>query len=121
MKEEINVLIKTRGTRLEDIERAQLVVTNHGALIKNLHGAVAPGNDLCCNLTKMTVTTERVDLHFPEGECCDMGAAVLLCTLVSPSVTIIQTWSCERLDTRYQKTEDGWKGLQNHILPKHHE
>lgn len=26
MKEEINVLIKTRGTRLEDIERAQLCI-----------------------------------------------------------------------------------------------
>lgn len=112
--EEINALITTSDTSREEIERAALVVSSRGALIKNRHGRNAPDNRLGCNLTKMTVTSDLVQLHFPADECCDMDGAVKLATCARPTITGIQTWSGEKRDTAYLKTDGEWKG----ILPR---
>ena len=108
--EEISALITTSDTSREEIERAALVVSSRGALIKNRHGRTAPDNRLGCNLTKMTVTSDLAQLHFPADECCDMGGAITLATRACSTITTIQTWSGEKQDTRYQKTGDEWEG-----------
>ena len=107
----ITALIATHETTHEEKIRAELVVSPHGALTKNRHGKIAPDNNLCCHLTKMTVTDDEVNLHFPDGECCDMGAAIKLATCATPSVLRIQTWSGEKRDTGYIKEGSEWKSL----------
>jgi len=112
---EINALIRTRNTTPEDLERASLVVTKRGVIIKNRNGkCTRPDNDLVCTLTAMVVTSEVVELRFPEHECCSMTAAVHLAACASPSATQVQTWSGEKQDTIYVKAGEEWKAVRPH-------
>lgn len=109
MNTELSVLVSTDGITDGEIHEASMVVTRRGRLIKNRHGKTAPDNDLCCDLVAMRVTDDWVKLFFPDGECCDMKAAINLATHASPSVKYIQTWSGEKQDTRYQKNGNEWE------------
>jgi len=104
----IYALISTASTPLEETAQAPIVVTKRGALLKNRHGKVAPDNRLGCDLLKMTVSSQMVQLYFPAGQCCDMQGAICLATSASPSIATIYTWSGDQQDTCYQKTSNEW-------------
>ena len=108
---EVTALIPDDFTTREAIDEAVLVVTRQGSLIKNKHGKTARDNRLQCNLVKMTITEDQANLHFPEGECCDMQGAINLATSARPSVTLIQTWSGDEKDTNYLRTGDHWNSF----------
>lgn len=103
------VLIANHETTPEEISKADIVVTNRGALIKNRHGLTARENDLQCVLTQMTVGDGLVHLHFPDGHTCGMWPAIELGTAVLPSVSIIQTWSGDKPDTVYFRDGGAWQ------------
>jgi hypothetical protein len=108
---EINALIRTTKTPVEEVDAAEIVVTKRGELIKNRNGKTAPENFLCCTLSKMTVTPEAVHLHFPPNQCCDMKSALTLSTCASPTITLVQTWSGKKKDTSYVKSGDEWRAI----------
>jgi hypothetical protein len=109
--EERHALIIDYQTSHEEITSADLVVTRSGALVKNRYGKTAPDNNLRCSLTKMVVTSALVKLFFPEGECCDMQAAVRLATRACETVEHIQTSSGQAADTCYLKRGGEWVGI----------
>lgn len=113
LNEEISALIRTHETTREEIDRASLVVTASGAIIKNRNGKLTdPTNNLVCTLDAMNIKDDIVHLHFPEHECCDMNAAIRLANCAHPSVTAIQTWSGEKQGTCYATIDGRWKALR---------
>lgn len=104
----MNVLIKTKHTPKAAIGCAPIVVTNNGAVVKNVFGSRVPGIDLGCELKAMHSRGGVVELYFEEGDCCDMESAVALAECVIPVVHTVQTYSGNKPDTVYRKSEQGW-------------
>lgn len=46
------------------------------------------------------------EIHFPPFHCCDMDGCIKLFTAIDPKVKDIQTYSGEKMDTRYTYSFD---------------
>lgn len=47
----------------------------------------------------------RVELYFPEGQCCDMTGAILLCRMIDSEVKVIPTFAKGRQETVYMMVD----------------
>lgn len=56
----------------------------------------------------------RGELHFPEGNCCDMTGAIALFTSIHPEVELIVTYAGKETDTAYRKFSTGWAAKMPH-------
>jgi hypothetical protein len=67
--------------------------------------------DLVCRLIRIDVGREAVHLYFPEGDCCDMRAAIALARAVRPRCDVVQTWSGDKADTCYECFSGHWRSF----------
>jgi hypothetical protein len=67
-------------------------------------------NRLMCNVVSLAYdfTKHTGQIHLLAGDFCDMSGCVAVFEGIDPKVTAIDTFSGERVDTKYRKEGGGW-------------
>jgi hypothetical protein len=68
---------------------------------------------LVCECEKLVFPVDSmiVEMHFPDGDCCDMTGAIKVAEMLRPGVKEIRTYSGAKADAVYVKTGRRW-GVQ---------
>jgi len=67
---------------------------------------------LVCNVYRVICTRRAVHLCFPEDNCCDMGGAVRLASMLHGQVKVIVTYAGHEVARIYWRTGKKWRATR---------